>query len=171
MRIFQSLIFLFTFFIFCAESGSAQQAPADFQIVFKFGFTRNVEEQTTFSSKENTLIVHGVDTVMTLPLTFTKDEMNQVYGELLKINFSGYPAKYIYQHPDTEQAYMMRPCNGYSLTTTADKKTQTVEWNSCISSKTKDPKHVYLMELDRFIERLIWSKRPLKDYHPGKMKY
>lgn len=170
MRLFKSLFLISSFFILSFGEALAQQAPSDFQIIFKFGFTKNAEDLTIFNSKESTLIVHGVDTVMTLPLAFSKDELNQVYGELQKINFSGYPEKYIYQHPDTEQAYIMRPCNGYSLTITSDKKTQSVEWNSCISSKTKDAKHVQLMQLDRFIERLIWSKRPLKDYHPRPAK-
>jgi hypothetical protein len=159
-------LFIISIFLF-SEIISAQKAPNDFGIYFKFGFHK--EDATHFDSRKKTLIVQGIDTLITIKLNLSAPEKQTIYEELIKINFINYPDKYIYQPSDTEEVFISSPCQHYFLTTTYNHISKYVEWDNCIQTKIKDEKHIALMNLDRIIEKIIWAKKPLKDYHPSRM--
>ena len=146
----------------------AQKMPKDFQFNYKFGFSR--KDQTIYDSKGDTLFVTGIDTIMKFKLKLTKEEKQSIYMEMQKMNFTDYPEKYKYQYPDSVEALVRTPCKKYFLTVTIKNNSKLVEWNNCIECKVKDDKHAALMQLDRFIEKIIWARNPLKDYHPRKMQ-
>lgn len=156
-------IFLFCFKLF------AQKDPVDFEFNFKFGFNR--KDQTIFDSKSDTLIVTGIDTIMRFKLSLTKKEKQSIYEVLQKINFTSYSEEYNYQHPDSVKAFIVNPCQKYFFTLTWNDNSKLVEWNNCVQSKAKNEKHAALMSLERFIEKIIWSRNPLMDYHHDKMQF
>lgn len=160
--------FLFTIFTFLfIEPVYAQKIPKNFDVNFKFGF--HAKDATLFDSKKKTLVVQGVDTVMTFKLRLTGKERNTIYKELQKINFLGYPEKYKYQFTDSLKTFSNSPCQHYFLTITLKSNLKTVEWDDCIRSINKDERHAALMTLGGIIENIIWSGNPLKDYHPTRM--
>jgi len=158
-------LFVISILLF-SEIISAQKAPKDFEIYFTFGFHK---DETVFDSRNSTLIVQGIDTLMTFKFKLSAEEKQTIYEELLKINFFDYPEKYSYQHSDTEEVFIDRPCQHYFLTVKNKNSSKNVEWDNCMQSRSKDEKHVALMDLDRTIEKIIWARQPLKDYHSSKM--
>jgi hypothetical protein len=144
-----------------------QKMPKDFEFNYKYGFSR--KDQTIFDSKSDTLIVTGVDTIMKFKLNLTSEEKQSIYQEMQKINFLDYPESYFYQHPDSVEALVGTPFQKYFLTITVSNNSKMVQWNNGVECKVKDEKHAALMQLDRFIQKIIWSRNPLKDYHPAKM--
>lgn len=160
-------IILFHFFFLLCDNVSAQKSPRDFGLVFKFGY--RVKDATLFESKKKTLVVQGLDTVMTFKLKLTRKEKETIYNELQKINFIEYPEKYIYQHADTSKTYINSPCRHYFLTVNLNSKLKNVEWDNCIQSSEKDERHAALITLGKVIEKIIWAGNPLKDYHPSRV--
>ena len=164
-NIYLVLLSIFTFLFVQLVFG--QKMPKDFELTFQFGF--HAEDATLFDSRKSKLIVQGLDTVMNFKIKLTKQEKQTIYNELQKINFIGYPEKYLYQNSDTIRMYVISPCQHYFLTVTLNNNLKTVEWDTCLQSIIKDEKHTALMTLDRVIEKIIWARNPLKDYHPTRM--
>ena len=100
----------------------------------------------------------------------TAKDKNSIFKEIQKINFSDYPQIYLYQHHDTVEAIIGTRCQKYFLTTTLYGISKLVEWNNFTTAITKDEKHEALLKLGQYIENIIWSGNPLKDYHPIKMQ-
>lgn len=146
---------------------SAQKMPKDFALTFKFGF--HAKDATIFDSKKGTLVVQGVDSVMTFKLKLTNKEKQTIYSELKKINFISYPEKYKYT--DSLNAFLRSPCRHFFLKIILNNNFKAVEWDNCVHSINKDEKHAALMTLDRVIEKIIWAKNPLKDYHPARVMF
>lgn len=146
---------------------SAQKMPKDFELTFKFGY--HAEEATFFDSKKRTLVVQGLDTVMTFKLKLTNKEKQTIYNELEKINFISYPEKYKYT--DSLNAFLSLPCRHFFLKIILNNNFNEVEWDNCVHSTNKDEKHAALMTLDRVIEKIIWARNPLKDYHPARVRF
>jgi hypothetical protein len=158
---------LHIFLLFFTATISAQDL-SDFNFFFKFGFGGKLKP-TTYYSRNDSLTVYGLDTVMYFSLKLSPEEKKNIFNKFIEINFMKYPEKYFYQYSDSEQTVVSPPCQKYSLTIFIDKESKTVEWNNCIHSINEDPKHTNLMQLDRLIEKIIWDKKPLKDYHPKRM--
>lgn len=167
MKIPRLLFFLLV--LFMAKTGvlPAQTSTKNFQFNFKWGFSR--DDQTIYDSKTDTLLVTGIDTIMKFKLNMTEQEKQSIREEMEKIDISSYPEKYEYHHPDSVEGFLDSQCQKYFLITTINGNLKKVDWNDCIQSKARDEKHEALMQLDKFIEKIIWSKKPLKDYHPQKM--
>ena len=146
---------------------SAQKMPKDFELTFKFGY--HAEEATFFDSKKGTLVVQGLDTVMTFKLKLTSKEKQTIYNELKKINFISYPEKYKYA--DSLNTTVSSPCRHFFLTTLLNNNFKAVEWDNCVNSINKDEKHAALMSIDRVIEKIIWARNPLKDYHSARVRF
>jgi hypothetical protein len=161
-------LFIITIILF-SETVWAQRVPDDFGVNFKFGFHKT--DATLFDSRMGTLIVNGIDTTITFKLNLSDGEKQAIYTELIKINFNDYPEKYLYQHADSEKVLINSPCQHYFLTITSQYRSKHVEWDNCAQTKTKDEKHAALMELDRMVEKIIWSRNSLKDYHPSKLEF
>lgn len=159
------LIVLFSL-LFCGAA-AAQKMPKEFWFTFRFGF--HDKDATLFDAKKKTLIVQGLDTVMTFKLKLTSREKQTIYNELQKINFIEYPEKYIYQHADTSKTYINSPCRHYFLTVNLNSKLKNVEWDNCIQSSEKDERHAALITLGKVIEKIIWAGNPLKDYRPSRV--
>jgi hypothetical protein len=155
------------FLLFFTHTISAQDL-SDFNFFFKFGFGGKLKP-TTYNSKTDSLTVYGLDTVMYIPLKLTSEEKKAIFNKLTEVNFLKYPEKYVYQYSDSEHTVSSPPCQKYSLTLFNDKDSKSVEWNNCIQSINQDTKHSNLMQLDRLIEKIIWDKKPLRDYHPKEM--
>ena len=168
MKVYRYFILLLIFSSSNFGEALAQKGTNDFEFNFKWGFSRR--DQNIFDSKTDTLLVTGIDTIMKFKLHLTKEEKQSIHLEIQKMNFKNYPEKYEYQHPDSEEAFIAQPCPKYFLTVTNNKNSKLVEWNNCIHCKVKDEKHAALMQLDRLIEKIIWSKNPLKDYHPNRVR-
>jgi hypothetical protein len=157
------LYFLFLIPIF----SGAQTMPGDFTFNFTFG---NSREPTNYDDKKSILTVNGNDTTMKIRIVLTNEEKQNIYDKLREINFISYPEKYSYHHPDSEQAIVCTPCNGFYLTITTNGVIKTVNWSDCVQSRTKDEKHEALMQLNRLIQKIIWAYNPLKGYHPKYME-
>jgi hypothetical protein len=154
------LVVLFSL-LFCGAA-AAQKMPKEFWFTLRFGY--HAKDATVFDSKKKTLIVQGLDTVMTFKLKLTRQEKKTIYNELQKINFIEYPEKYIYQHADTSKTYINSPCRHYFLTVNLNSKLKNVEWDNCIQSSEKDERHAALITLGKVIEKIIWAGNPLKDH-------
>jgi hypothetical protein len=153
--------------LFFTAMTSAQDL-SDFNFSFKFGFGGKLKP-TTYYSRNDSLTVYGLDTVMYFSLKLSPEEKKTIFNKFNEINFTKYPEKYIYQYSDSERTVVSPPCKKYSLTIFIDKESKSVEWNNCIQSVDPDIKHSNLMQLGRLIEKTIWDKNPLKDYHPKRM--
>ena len=46
-----------------------------------------------------------------------------------------------------------------------------MEWNNATLYTTTDEKLEELMHLEKLIEKMIWKRNPLKNYHPDKMYF
>jgi hypothetical protein len=169
MKIIKYYYLLIIIIVLISEIVCAQKVPDDFCVNFNFGFHK---KDATFDSRKGTLIVNGIDTTITFKLNLSDEEKQTIYNKLIKINFNDYPEKYLYQHSDSEEVLIVSPCQHYFLTITSQYKSKkNVEWDNCAQTKTKDDMHAALMELDRLIEKIIWSRNFWKDYHPSKMEF
>jgi hypothetical protein len=168
MKIIKHLFILLLFISLVYGELLAQKMPKDFQFNYKFGLY--IEDQTIFDSKSDTLICHGIDTIMKFKINLTEEEKESIFEEMQKINLTSYPERYYYQHPDSVEAFIGSPFHRYFLTITTNGNSKLVEWDNSIESTAKDEKHEALMQLDRFIEKILWSRNPLKDYHPKRMR-
>lgn len=166
------IIYLKLFAIFSfLFSGSvlAQKVPKNFNIFFEFGFHK--KDATIYDSEKNKLFVHGIDSLMIFDLKLSVEEKKTIYKEIQKINFIDYPEKYVYKHFDTAEVFIDSACEHYFLTVLYKNNSKKVEWDNCVETRIKDENHVVLMKLGRLIEKIIWAKNPLKDYHPTRMRF
>ncbi len=172
MKNIKQLLLVFGFIFSVTELTKAQIMPTDFTFNYSFGFglKKTVDHRTNYDGTNNMLTVYGVDTVMRISLSLTPNEKQKIYDELQKINFTSYREKYLYQQPDSVEAFVGIPCSHFLLAVIADSKVKSVDWNDCLKVATRDLKHEALMQLDRLIQKIIWAYKPLKDYHPTRMK-
>ena len=156
-----SLIFIFSL----SKIASAQNFSKHFNFVLNFGISeRPLEKRSELNTIENTFRGDLVDTLITIKLKLTRKVKQKVFDELMKMDFKNYPEKYNYNfsHAKNELVSSGTPCTSYKLIVSFGDSTQSVQWNDCIRTTTKDEKHEALMNLSKSIWQLIYTNKSYK---------
>lgn len=146
----------------------AQTLPVDFSFNYSFGYglKKTYDHRDNFDDSKNLLTVYAVDTVLKINLKLSPEEKQQIFNKIEEIDFLNYPAKYYFHHSDTVEAFLSTPCQHFTLLVIMNTTVKTTEWNNCLKAPTRDTRHESLMQLDRLIQKIIWSYNPLKDFDP-----
>jgi hypothetical protein len=130
--------------------------PSDFGFALKYGVgARNIVD-TYKGTYQKDLVSAG--TVKT-KLTFTPEEITQIYDKMLEIEIMSYPESFEPPYAEHYKADMVRivePHMTYDLHVTFAGQTKDITWNDTNTSKLKKAEE--LRELYQYIDELIRHK-------------
>lgn len=130
--------------------------PSDFGFVLRYGVgARNIVD-TYKGTYQKDLVSAGTAKTK---LTFTPEEMKQIYDKMLKIDIMSYPESFAPPYDDhfkPDMVQVVEPHMTYDLHVTFAGQTRNITWNDTNASKQKKAEE--LRDLYRYIDELVRHK-------------
>jgi len=140
--------------------GCDKQTPAEscFNMIFKYGVGANNVLDTFKGTYTRDMVL---DPSITIELTLTEAEKENIYQKMLEIDFFNYPDKFSVSVPPGESTGIITPHSSYYFKVEYDSQTKELWWADQIINP--DEKADRLRELIMFIRGIIESREEYKE--------
>jgi hypothetical protein len=123
-----------------------------------------LDELDTF---ENTISKHVItDSVMTVPLTLSSDELSKIEKKLMDIHYFDYPDTFFAHRRDALSLSWVDPHDTYFFRVQVNSRIKSVFWEDSDPFDNFDPRAVDLRKAVKFICQIIESRSEYKKLPP-----
>ena len=152
-RIILILAALILLLIGCAPSAPPPTAQPTFDFIFRYGVGAKNELDTFEGTYTKDMVL---DPSVTIKLSLTEEEMNQIQQKMTEISFFDYPEVFSVAVPPGEPVGSITPFASYYFKVQQGSITKELKWDAEIVNK--DAKADKLKELIKLITDIIQSK-------------